>query len=240
MKISNVLTKAIILIAWVQMPSLTQAAQIITLEINPMASWVQDRSWIEVLPNSAGEIPDLTLGVQLGEPMPEAIYHQSERFSLQGSINVILGRDNLNSIEIEENSVLPGTLPSGREVVIDIPSLRLENGIFPGNSNLPSDGGICACITNVDLFAPSISGVFDGTSLSVDFTRRDMPTAAFLTNYISWIGDPPSSASIEDNQYSFHIEATVVPLPPAFVLLLSAFGLAGLVKRLAKKPAGLH
>lgn len=232
MKTRNIYKSAILMFAWLFVPNLTYAAQVITLQINPLTSWVQDIPWIEVLSNSAGEIPDLSSGIQFGEPKPEAIYHQSERFSLSGNINVILGRNYLYSLETEAINVSPGILPSGRNVILDLPSQTLRDGIFPNDLafSLP-DGAICACFTLYNPFAPKISGAFDGRSLSVDFTSNEMQFAFYPTDNVTWIGDSPSNSPTGENKYSYHIEASVVPLPPTAVLFLSALGFMSLSRK---------
>lgn len=231
MKAIDLYKQAILMFAWLLVPNLSFAAQVITLEINSLTSWVQDQPWIEVLPNSAGEIPDLSWGVQFGQPKPEAIYHEKERFSLSGNINVILGRDYLYSLEIEAINVSPGILPSGREVILDLPSQTLKDGVFPNNLafSLP-DGWICACYTFIDPFVPYISGAFDGKFLSVDFTSNEMQTF-YLPDSLTWIGNSPSYSPTGDNKYAYHIEASVVPLPPTAVLLLSALGFMSLSRK---------
>ena len=233
MKTRNLCKSAILMFAWLFMPNLTFAAQVITLEINSLTSWVQDQPWIEVLPNSAGEIPDLSWGVQFGQPKPEAIYHERERFSLSGNINVILGRNYLYSLEIETINVSPSILPSGRQVILDLASQTLKDGIFPNNLSFSLPGGsICACSTSISPFEPYISGVFDGKLLSVDFTSNEMQFAFYSTDSVSWIGGSPSYSPTGENKYSYHIEASVVPLPPTAALLLSALGFMSLSRKL--------
>lgn len=234
MKTRNLYKNTILAFACLLLPNLSHAERVITLEINSLTSWVQDQPWVEVLPNSAGEIPNLFLGVQLGQPKPEAIYHDRERFSLSGNINVILGRNYPNSLEIEAIDVSPGILPSGREVNVDLASQTLRNGIFPNDLpfSLPA-GSICACFTFLNPFAPSISGIFDGKSLSVDFKKNDWLVAFYSSDNVTWIGDPPPDYSLSgENNYSYHIEASVVPLPPSAVLLLSALGFIRLSRNL--------
>ncbi len=226
----NIIRNGLVMLMCIHIPNLTHAAQFITLEIDPLKSWVQDQSWVEVLPNSEGEIPDLYSGRPFGQPWPEAIYHEEERHFLSGSVNVILARKYLNSLEIEETNVLPGKLSSGREVILDLNPQTLKNGVFPNNSfNLPP-GAICACISEPpNLNDPIISGVFDGTLLTVDFVSNDR-LFTIRPNYISWIGSAPPNVIKFDSGYRYHLEAKVVPLPPAFVLFLSALGSMSLVK----------
>ena len=233
MKTRKLFKNTILIFACLSMPNLTYAARVIRLEIDSVTSWVQDQPWTEVLPNSEGVIPDLSSGLQFGEPLPEAIYHERERFSLSGNINVILGREYLYSLEIETINVSPGILPSGREVVLDLASQTLMGGVFPDNSpfSLP-DGWICSCNTYADPFAPSISGVFNGTFLSVDFTSNEMQIAFYPTDHVTWIGNSPSNSLTGENRYSYHIEARVVPLPPTSVLLVSALGFMSLVRKM--------
>ncbi len=213
-----------------QFPNLVHAAELITLKIDPLRSWIQDNNWIEAVPNPEGVIPDLFSFPPFGQPLPEAIYHKAERYFLTGSIDVILGRDYFYSIEIEERNVSPGKLPSGRDVVLGLDSMSLKNGIFPNNSLELPPGAICACFTFFDPTAPSITGVFDGTYLTVDYVDNEVSFASFLPNYISWIGGAPPNGVIVSQNYSYHIEAQVVPLPSAFILLLSALGSLGLLQ----------
>ncbi|NJA08186.1 hypothetical protein HC024_20980 [Methylococcaceae bacterium WWC4] len=232
MKTRNLYNSAILIFAWLFSPNLSYATQVITLQINPSTSWVQDIPWVEILPNSTGEIPDLSSGTPFGEPQPEAIYHPSERFSLSGNINVILGRNYLYSLETEAINVSPGILPSGRNVTLNFPAQTLRDGIFPNELafSLPA-GTICACYTMYNIFAPKISGAFDGKSLSVDFTSNEMQFFGFYPN-VTWIGGSPSDSPAGENKYSYHIEASVVPLPPTAVLFLSALGFMGLSRKL--------
>lgn len=208
MRVTSIIWNAIFVIVSLYTPIISHATQIFTLQIDPSTSWIQDRSWVETLPNSA-----------------EAIYHEGKRFSLSGSANVILGRDYPSSIEIEVLNVSPGNLPSGHEVIPDITSQTLVDNIFPNNSFLLSGGAICACSTLVDVFAPSVFGIFDETFLSVDYFENVMQ---ILPANVTWIGDAPFSSA--QNQYSFHIEASAIPLSPTFILMLSGLGLMGLSK----------
>lgn len=196
-----------------QFSNFAYATQIFTLQIDSSKSWIQDQSWIEILPNSS-----------------EAIYHEGDIFSLGGSVNVVLGRDYPNSIEIEGFNVSPDNLPSGRKVILDIDSQTLKGNVFPDNSFSLPEGAICACSTNIDISAPSISGVFEETFLAVDFSENGLQ---ILPGSVTWVGGLPSNTA--SNQYSFHIEASVVPVPPAFVLLLSALGFMGLPKIFIQK-----
>ncbi|WP_426993070.1 hypothetical protein [Methylomonas sp. CM2] len=232
MKTRNLYNSAILIFAWLFAPNLSYATQVITLQINPSTSWVQDIPWVEILPNSTGEIPNLSSGIPFGEPKPEAIYHPSERFSLSGNINVILGRNYLYSLETEAINVSPGILPSGRNVTLDLPAQTLRDGVFPNELafSLPA-GTICACFRLDNPFAPKISGAFDGKSLSVDFTSNEMQFFGFYPN-VTWIGGSPSYSMTAENKYSFHIEASVVPLPPTAVLFLSALGFMSLSRKL--------
>lgn len=238
MKFINIIQNAIIMTVLLQVPDFAHATQIITLQIDPLKSWVQDQSWSEILPDSAGKIPSLTSELEFGEPLPEVFYHIGERFSLSGNVNVILGRDYPSSIEIEGYDIAPGDLPSGREVIIDSASLTLIDNVFPNNSFSLPDGFICACFTLANIFAPNISGFFDGESLSVDFNENN--SFPFVLTNILWADELSASGSVDtqyqynlaQNQYSFHIEASIAPVatvtapaPSVFVLLMPAFGL---------------
>lgn len=213
MKIANIFQNIIIVCSLLQFSNFAYATQIFTLEIDSSKSWIQDHSWVENLPDSS-----------------DAIYHEGNVFSLSGSVNVVLGRDYLNSIEIEGGNVSPYTLPSGREVILDIGSQILKDKLFPDNSFSLPEGAICGCVTNVDFSAPRISGEFDETFLSVDFSENSLK---ILPGNVNWIGELPSNSA--SNQYSFHIEASVVPVPPAFGLLLSALGFMALPRFIFKK-----
>ena len=229
----NIMRNGFIVLTCMYLPTLVHATEFITLEIDPSKSWIQDTNWVEAIPNSDGVIPDLFSLPPLGQPFPEAIYHEGERHYLTGSIDVILGRDYYHSIEIEERNVLPGTLPSGRDVVLSIDSMTLKNGIFPDNSFELPPGAICNCSVFFDPLAPNITGVFDGDLLSVDYVGNEVSFASKY--YVSWIGDAPPNGVIINQAYMYHLEAKVVPLPPAFILLISALGSLSLFQSLCSK-----
>ncbi len=182
------------------------ATQIFTLQLDPSASWVQDRSWVEYLPNSS-----------------DAIYHQGGRSALTGRVRVLLGRAYPYSIEIEGLDVFPGALPSGRQVSVDIAAQPIANGVFPDES-IDLFGGICACISLIDPFAPQVAGVFNGGELSVDFSTHSQ---LLFGVGVHWIGGDPSGQA--RNSYAYHIEAAPVSAPPVAMLLL--WGLGALTAR---------
>lgn len=196
------------------------------LRIDSTASVVTYSDWIELLPEEETD--------QFGIPWQRAVYHAGGTLPIDGELRLVLGRAYQSALALESVDVNPGILPEGRPFAVELGAQTLRDGLFP-NSSFPDlpPGAICACFTNIDPAAPHVDGSFDGNKLTLDY-REQALTISYLNPSVQWVGEaPPAGAEFTDN-ITYHIEATVVPAPPAVILLLSGL----LVLRMRRSPPG--
>ena len=94
-------------------------------------------------------------------------------------------------------------------------------------------GSICFCTTGTNPGLPTISAIFDGRRLVIDYEGAPLYASPYETNAI-WIGAPPPEFFVDGREsIAYHLVANVVPLPSALWLLAPAISGLGLMRRSA-------
>lgn len=169
----------------------------------------------------------------LGTTITYLEYIPSGQLPISGKLAVILGREFTKSIEIEPIGVTPTLLPTELDFEVNLSAMVISDGLFPDNSwpSLPP-GAICACFTSFNPLAPIINGSLSDEQLILDFDENgSFFNSSIPAHSYAWVGEPPQSPYTTNSSITYHIEASLVPIPTTLWLFMSSLSAIRFFKR---------